>query len=91
MQGDNFGRVSLKVGEMMKVVWSMAATGSLIALYWAAASFESCAIGFGQALAVICMAGAIAITAAVKLDKLCGDSLTDIKNRPAERAFRQGR
>lgn len=59
----------------MKMIWSMAATVSFIALYWAAASFESCAIGFGQALAVICMAGAIAITAAMKLDKLCGGEL----------------
>lgn len=76
----------------MKVIWSMAATGSFIVLYWAAASFESCAIGFGQALAVIGIAGAVAITAAVKLDKLCGgDSLTDIKNRPAKRQLRQGR
>ena len=76
----------------MKMIWSMAATVSLIALYWAGASFESCAIGFGQALAVIGIAGAIAITAAVKLDKLCGgDSLTDIKNRPAKRQLRQGR
>lgn len=59
----------------MKVIWSMAAAGSLVALYWAAASFESCAIGFGQALAVIGIAGAVAITAAVKLDRLCGGEI----------------
>lgn len=65
----------------MKVIWSIIAAVSLIALYWAAASFESCAIGFGQALAAIGIAGVIGIISAVKLDELCGgvDDVADVE------------
>ena len=54
----------------MIACWGLAMPGSLVALYWAAASYECCAIGFMSMLAVMAVAGPIGIAAAVKLDEV---------------------